>query len=58
MDVAIFDKPKFRLYLWDCEWFLQEALPNTKFEFFRVLILINCTKWKYDYIIARRETTN
>ena len=58
MDTTIFDKPQFRLYLWDCEWFLKEALPNAKFEFFRVPTLINCTKWKYDYIIARRETTN
>ena len=58
MDTVIFEKPQFRLYLWDCEWFLKETLPSVKFEFFRVPTLINCTKWKYDYIIARRETTN
>ena len=58
MDSAIFDKANFRLYLWDCEWFMKEAMPNIKFEFFRVPTLINCTKWKFDYIIARRETTN
>ena len=58
MDTAIFDKTNFRLYLWDCEWLMKEAMPNVKFEFFRVPTLINCTKWKFDYIIARRETTN
>ena len=58
MDTVIFEKPKFRLYLWDCEWFIKEALPNIKFEFFRVPTLIKCTKLKYDYIIARRGTTN
>ena len=58
MDTAIFDKTNFRLYLWDCEWFMKEAMPNIKFEFFRVPTLINYNKWKFDYIIARRETTN
>ena len=58
MDTAIFDKDNFRLYLWDCEWFMKEQLPNIKFELFRIPTLINCTKWKFDYIIARRETTN
>ena len=58
MDSALFYKNNFRIYLWDCEWFIKEAMPNIKFEFFRVPTLINCTKWKFDYIIARRETTN
>ena len=58
MDSALFDKNNFRIYLWDCEWFMKEAMPNIKFEFFRIPTLINCTKWKFDYIIARRETTN
>ena len=58
MDTAIFEKANFRLYLWDCECFMKEAMTNIKFEFFRVPTLINCTKWKYDYIIARRETTH
>ena len=26
MDTAIFDKTNFRLYLWDCEWFMKEAI--------------------------------
>ena len=58
MDCAIFDKSNYRIYLWDCEWFLKEQLPDVKFEFFIIPTLINCTKWKFDYIIARRETTN
>ena len=58
MDSAIFDKINYRLYLWDCEWFMKQNMKNVKFEFFRVPTLINCTKWKFDYIIARRETTN
>ena len=58
MDTAIFDKPNYRLFLWDCEWFMNEQLPNHPFEFFRIPTLICGTKWKFDYIIARRETTN
>ena len=58
MDRAIFDKNNYRIYLWDCEWFLKQELPNIEFEFFRVPTLINCMKWKFDYIIARRVTTN
>ena len=58
MDSAIFEKENYRLFLWDCERFMKEHLPNAKFEFFRIPNLINCTKWKFDYIIAHRETTN
>ena len=61
MDRAIFEHPKFRLYLWDCEAFVKDNFKNVTFEFFRMPTLINCTKWKFDYIIARREdekTTN
>ena len=46
MDTDLFDKNNYRLYLWDCEWFMKENIPNVKFEFFRVPSLINCTKWK------------
>ena len=57
MDRAIFDHCNFRIYLWDCEWILKELLPkNIKFEFFRIPTLISCTKWKFDYVIARRIT--
>ena len=57
MDKAIFDYNNFRLYLWDCEWTIEKILgKDIKFEFFRVPTLINCTKWKFDYIIARRIT--
>ena len=58
MGSALFDKSNYCIYLWDCEWFMKETMPKVKFEFFRVPTLINCTKWKFDYIIARRETTN
>ena len=58
MDTTLFDKNNYRIYLWDCEWFLIENISKVKFEFFRVPTLINCTKWKFDNIIARRETTN
>ena len=57
MDKSIFDFNNYRLFLWDCEWFLQKLLPNDiKFEFYRIPTLINCTKWKFDYICARRIT--
>ena len=59
MDSPIFDKNNYRIYLWDCKWFSKEVLPSdVKFEFFRIPTLINCTKWKFDYIIAHRVTTN
>ena len=58
LDKALFDNSNYRLYLWDCEWFLKEQLTNVKFEFFRIPNLINCTKWKFDYIIARRDNDN
>ena len=48
MDSSLYDKNNYRLYLWDCEWFLKEQLPNIRFGFFRVPTLINCTKWKFD----------
>ena len=58
MDKAIFDNSNYRIYLWDCEWILKELLPkNIKFKFFRIPTLISCTKWKFDYIIARRITS-
>ena len=58
MDKAIFDNCNYRIYLWDCEWILKELLPkNIEFEFFRIPTLISCTKWKFDYIIARRITS-
>ena len=58
MDRAIFDNCNYRICLWGCEWFLKELLPkNIEFEFFRIPTLISCTKWKFDYIIARRITS-
>ena len=45
-------------FLWECEWSTKEELKGAKFEFFRIPNLISCTKWKFDYIIARRETTS
>ena len=60
MDKAIFERNTFPLYLWDCEAFVKENLKEATFEFFRIPTLINCTKWKFDYIIARKieKTTN
>ena len=60
LDRPIFDHLKYRLYLWDCEKFVKDNLKTCIFEFFRVPTLINSTKWKFDYIIARKEekTTN
>ena len=58
MDKALFEYPKYRLYLWDVEEFVKNNLKTCKFEFFRIPTLINCTKWKFDYIIARKEATN
>ena len=58
MDQALFSFPNYRLFLWDCEWLMKEHLPHIKFEFFKIPNLISCTKWKFNYIIARRETTN
>ena len=58
LDTVLFDYPKYRLYLWDVEKFLKDNLKTRKFKFFRIRTLINCTKWKFDYIIARKEATN
>ena len=57
MDKALFSFPNYRIFLWECEWFLKEQL-DVKFHFFSIPNLISCTKWKFDYIIARKETTN
>ena len=57
MDRALFEHPKYRIYLWDCEKFIKDNLKFYSFEFFAVPTLINCTKWKFDYIIARKEET-
>ena len=57
MDKVLFSYSNYRIFLWECEWFLKEHLP-VKFQFFSIPNLISCTKWKFDYIIARRETTN
>ena len=56
MDKSIFDFSNFRLYLWDCEWTLKKELPNSiEIEFFKIPTLVSCTKWKFDYIIARQS---
>ena len=58
MDKALFSFENYRFFLWECEFFTKEELRGVKFEFFHIPNLISCTKWKFDYIIARRETTN
>ena len=58
LDTCIFEYPEYRLYLWDAENFLKKNLKTRKFQFYRVPTLINCTKWKFDYVIARKMTTN
>ena len=58
MDQALFSFSNYTIFLWDCEWFMKEHLPQVKFEFFSIPNLISCTKWKFDYVIAKRETTN
>ena len=59
MDKVMFEHDAYRLYLWDCESFVKANLKNVSFDFFRIPTLINSTKWKFDYIIARKvETTN
>ena len=57
LDKALFKHEKYRLYLWDAEDFVKKNLKTCKFDFFSVPTLINCTKWKFDYIIARKEQT-
>ena len=58
LDTAVFNYPKYRLYLWDAETFLKNNLKTSKSKFYRVPRLINCTKWKFDYVIPIKEATN
>ena len=53
MDRPIYEFSNYRLFLWDCEWFLQKELKQ-KFQWYRIPTLVLCTKWKYDYVCAIR----
>ena len=53
MDRSLFEFSNYRMFLWDCEWFLQKKI-RTKFEWYKIPNLVLCTKWKYDYVCAIR----
>ena len=58
MDQCLFDFNNYRIFLWDCEWFLKKYLKKTPFKFYRIPNLICCTKWKYDCVCAIRVTND
>ena len=56
LDKAIFGYNDFRAFLAEVDNYLQNNLQSRQFDVYLIPQLINCSKWKFDYIIAKKVT--
>ena len=48
----------YLIFIDDIELFFLRNLKNSDFELAKPLQLVNSVKWKYDYVVFRKQTSN
>ena len=56
LDKAIFAYNDFRTFLAEVDNYLKDNLQSRQFEVYSIPQLTNYSKWKFDYIIAKKVT--
>ena len=55
LDKAMFGYKNFCGFLIEVEAFLKNNLQSRQFKVYNIPTLINCLKWKFDYVIAKKS---
>ena len=55
-DKAIFSYKGFRTFLAEVDNYLKDNIQSRQFNVYSIPQLINCAKWKFDYVIAKKVT--